>query len=339
MEQGQTRGEISEPGSQSYVTNSPPTCYGLPGCSGASRLLFDNSEQCAAESAGNLDVSMTLQPDFDHEKNLENHVADTGKSHCNECEKNNSRYENSGACTLTSYASGGCDCSSELVAMMVLQRHHTAGNCTICSRNTEFRSIDGVLCLNTGEVLDQVTENSHGVDEIAVGDLETSSVDSERTCNSPPGDSKLDQGSAFAFNDLPPPIILKIFGYLTRFELLRKVALVCKYWNHLSQDPELWRTLDFRGQFKLTNRILERLTSYSDHVTSIDLSDSKLISSDGVEALTKRCHALQVLKLNRCYSLMGPAFRSIGENCPFLLKLFFDICYSLTDEDLRSVSI
>ncbi|XP_064645831.1 F-box/LRR-repeat protein 7-like [Lineus longissimus] len=242
--------------------------------------------------------------------------------------------------TSASYASGGCDCSSEMVATLVLQRHHTSAICNLCSRNLDYRPEVSITSPRACKIIDQNASHSQVAEESLVRESKSSCGAFEQTGfdGDSPGGSESDQASALQFNELPVPIVLKIFEYLSRFEQLRKVALVCKFWNTLTQDPELWRVIDLRGQFKLTNQILDRLTSYSDHVTSIDLSDSKLISSSGIAALTKRCHSLQVLKLSRCYSLSGPAFRSIGENCLSLRKLYFDICYPLTDADLNCIA-
>ena len=39
--------------------------------------------------------------------------------------------------------------------------------------------------------------------------------------------------------ELPEEVLLQIFGHLTTFEILQKIALVCKKFYRLSKDPYL----------------------------------------------------------------------------------------------------
>ena len=47
-------------------------------------------------------------------------------------------------------------------------------------------------------------------------------------------------------NDLPEEILLKILSYFGPEDLCFIIAKVCKWWNILSKDVALWKTLSYK---------------------------------------------------------------------------------------------
>ena len=100
-------------------------------------------------------------------------------------------------------------------------------------------------------------------------------------------------------NSLPPQILVHIFRYLSIFTLLRKVSLVCKYWYNWCRDQDLWKNINLMNQHKLTDVHLQQLISFSDRVTSVNLTDCRFVTNVGIRILLARCTHIQVLKLMR----------------------------------------
>ena len=101
-------------------------------------------------------------------------------------------------------------------------------------------------------------------------------------------------------NNLPTSVLLHILQYLSMNELIKKAALVCKRWNELCLDPDLWRNISFKGQLKVSDEVLERYTNFKGRVTqSLDLTDLRLITSEGVRYTLGHCYNLKKLHLIR----------------------------------------
>ena len=100
-------------------------------------------------------------------------------------------------------------------------------------------------------------------------------------------------------NSLPHSLMVHIFRQLTLYDLLHRASLVCKYWLQLSHDSDLWRCIDVQGMLKVDDLALNELTSYSDNVTAIDITDSRLITSSGVVKVLTKCRKLQSFKAAR----------------------------------------
>lgn len=100
-------------------------------------------------------------------------------------------------------------------------------------------------------------------------------------------------------NNLPSNILIQIFKSLSMYELLCQASLVCKMWHTLCRDPDLWRTVDLSHQHKAQDNVLSQLTSFSDRVTSINLEDTKLLTTYGISLVCVKCKHLQKLKLTR----------------------------------------
>lgn len=99
--------------------------------------------------------------------------------------------------------------------------------------------------------------------------------------------------------NLPSDLLIQVFHYLPLVDLLHRVSLVCKYWYDLSHDPDLWREVNLRGQMKVTDQVLERVVSYSEGVISVDISDARSVTDNGLETVAKQCTGLVCLKLMR----------------------------------------
>ena len=101
---------------------------------------------------------------------------------------------------------------------------------------------------------------------------------------------------------LPHSILLCIFKYLSLHDLLRVIALVSKRWRDMGRDPDLWRVINLEGQNKVTDEVINRLTGYSDNVRLVDVTDSRLVTNEGISLVAKRCTQLRVLKLIRYFT-------------------------------------
>ena len=100
-------------------------------------------------------------------------------------------------------------------------------------------------------------------------------------------------------DSLPHSILLSVFKYLSLYDLLRVIALVSKRWRDMGRDPDLWRTVNLRGQNKVTDDVINLLTSYSHNVRLVDVTDSRLVTNEGIYLVAKRCTQLRELKLIR----------------------------------------
>ena len=102
-----------------------------------------------------------------------------------------------------------------------------------------------------------------------------------------------------SINDLPHTILISIFQSLSLSDILLCVSLVCKFWRNLCCDSDIWRDIDLRGRIRVTDAILLRLTSYSGNVNSLDLTDVRLITNEGIQSTLKQCPKLKTLSLVR----------------------------------------
>lgn len=101
--------------------------------------------------------------------------------------------------------------------------------------------------------------------------------------------------------DLPDSILLNIFLWLPLAIRLGVLCRVCKKWQAVVGDPSLWRQLDLRGLPRLKDSALVQLTSLSDRVYSLDMSDGKstLVTDVGIQKVLKQCPFLKTVKMSR----------------------------------------
>jgi hypothetical protein len=90
-------------------------------------------------------------------------------------------------------------------------------------------------------------------------------------------------------NNLPYPILLRVFQNLTLYDRESRAALVCLYWLRLSRDPVLWNTLGVGGQRKITDEVLLRLARYSNNITVVDITDCRTVTDSGFISLLHNC--------------------------------------------------
>ena len=99
-------------------------------------------------------------------------------------------------------------------------------------------------------------------------------------------------------NDLPPNLLIEIFKRLTLQQKVH-VSLVCKHWHAIAFCPDLWREIRLSSLPKLYDSTVLHLTTFSENVTHLDISDSRFITSSGFVEITRQCRSLQFLNITR----------------------------------------
>ena len=105
-------------------------------------------------------------------------------------------------------------------------------------------------------------------------------------------------GEDCPINSLPQMVMTRIFSSLPLFDLLKRACLVCRYWRNLAYDPVLWRNINLR-QHKVKDNCLLGLVTLSQNISSLDLTDSRCITNEGVMTILKNCRSLTTLILVR----------------------------------------
>ncbi|XP_041355889.1 uncharacterized protein LOC121373357 [Gigantopelta aegis] len=142
------------------------------------------------------------------------------------------------------------------------------------------------------------------------------------------------------FSKIPFGILINIFRYLSLSELLHKVCLVCHHWHEAAQDPSLWRRVSLVGQTRLTDEVLDMVTSYSDRVLYLDITDcgQDIFTDAGIISVLRKCSNLRTFKMARYSKFLDDTFAHIGTCCPALRHLNLDVCYfSVTDKTLIGI--
>ncbi|CAI9736100.1 F-box/LRR-repeat LRR-repeat 17-like [Octopus vulgaris] len=139
--------------------------------------------------------------------------------------------------------------------------------------------------------------------------------------------------------NLPSSILLEIFKYLTIPERIHSVELVCKKWYELAKDPSLWRHINFQdfGHKTLSDEILDKITSYSNHVVHLDISNTMGFSPEGISSVLKKCRWLSFLSLKGCCSLPDSTIQLIAENQHDLEQLYLDDCFCVTNPTIVKI--
>ncbi|XP_060083273.1 F-box/LRR-repeat protein 17-like [Ylistrum balloti] len=144
--------------------------------------------------------------------------------------------------------------------------------------------------------------------------------------------------STVHFN-IPSYLLIQIFQHLSMYDLLHNVSSVCKLWYTISHDPDLWRVIDLRNQVKVTDVVMKNLTSYSDRVIYLNISDIVTISEDCLVSTVTTCKHLKTLKLSRCIAVTSDkVLTAIGENCHNLRNIHLEVCYRITDKGLEALA-
>ncbi|OWF41352.1 F-box/LRR-repeat protein 17 [Mizuhopecten yessoensis] len=145
--------------------------------------------------------------------------------------------------------------------------------------------------------------------------------------------------SIFNFK-IPSYLLIQIFQHLSMYELLHNVSSVCKLWYTISHDPDLWRVIDLRNQLKVTDVVITNLTSYSDRVIYLNISDIGTISEDCLVQTVKTCIHLSTIILSRCMSVAtNKVLAAIGEHCHNLRNIHLEVCYKITDAGFKDLAV
>ncbi|XP_048359345.1 F-box/LRR-repeat protein 17 isoform X2 [Sphaerodactylus townsendi] len=138
-------------------------------------------------------------------------------------------------------------------------------------------------------------------------------------------------------NELPPSILLKIFSNLSLNERCLSASLVCKYWHDLCLDFHFWKQLDLSNRQQVTDELLEKITSRSQNITEINISDCRNISDTGVCVLAFKCPGLLRYTAYRCKQLSDTSIIAVASQCPQLQKVHVGNQDRLTDEGLKQL--
>ena len=143
-------------------------------------------------------------------------------------------------------------------------------------------------------------------------------------------------------------LVIKIFSYLTTYDLCSCCARVCRRWYYLTWDPILWQSLTIRPNVdhnvnvdKAITTIVRLLSreSYCRHITpnneshSFDLSYNTFSSTDTsiTNSLNKEISLpIQRIALNGCSNLSDKSLLIIARKCGFNLKSVEIRCCSQT---------
>ncbi|EDO46629.1 predicted protein, partial [Nematostella vectensis] len=109
---------------------------------------------------------------------------------------------------------------------------------------------------------------------------------------------------------------------------------VCRKWHEICNDPSLWRTLNLSGRRLVTDDILDRLTSLSDSVLELDVSECASFSDNGLQTALQKCSALQILRTVRSPCMTDKCLSTVGQICRNLRIVHLSMC-SITDKGME----
>ena len=177
----------------------------------------------------------------------------------------------------------------------------------ICMTSQEDVDMDTALALKSDHI-DCDSESEANVSNSHIGEM-CIDLPYERTNgdflkpNSQNGryeSDDIETNAELQLNELPTSVLLHILKFLPIKELVQKATLVCKRWNDLCMDPDLWRDVSFKGYLKVGDDVLERYTSFQRKATqSLDITDLRLITTDGLRRSLAHCDNLKKLYIVR----------------------------------------
>ncbi|XP_033105752.1 F-box/LRR-repeat protein 17-like [Anneissia japonica] len=144
-----------------------------------------------------------------------------------------------------------------------------------------------------------------------------------------------------AINHLPRCLLVHIFSYLPMQDILANAAYVCKLWYDVSKDPDLWRDIkleDTHGNYRITDNVLDRVTSISNNISSILLADCYLITDSGLASIFCKCANLRALYILRCSRFTDRSYTSIADQCHRLKILNLSGSTGITDVGLQKIA-
>ena len=110
---------------------------------------------------------------------------------------------------------------------------------------------------------------------------------------------------------LPDQVLVKIFSYFEYKDLLLAAALVCKRWEKLSSDSDLWQSLDLSrlpGRSDISTRTVAKLVKRTTGMKHINLKNCGNISNIVISNIAKQ-EMLRTLILHELEIFLS-AFRS-----------------------------
>ncbi|TPX39885.1 hypothetical protein SeMB42_g06200 [Synchytrium endobioticum] len=190
--------------------------------------------------------------------------------------------------------------------------------------------------------------------------------------DSPCTDKAETTSTVLSLNSLPTELRLQIFSFLDVSQLL-KASMVCKKWNDLAYDGNLWGKIDlalyytyigaaqlqklakgsagflkyanFRGCLQLTSAVM-RVFAVNCHNIEylcltglLDVSGLASINSGTLDIVSSHCINLTSLNASYCRSLTVVEIGSLVRGCRKLTNLQLAHCTGLDDEALLRISI
>lgn len=171
-------------------------------------------------------------------------------------------------------------------------------------------------------------------------------------------DTDLNQSTVAHLNDLPDELLLNIFSYLSKSDVL-KAAQVNRKWNGLVYDKTNWRNLDFDEWIQKKNCFLDFDAEQEDNQRTFGFKDMDYIDESDEEYedesqikqsevkllqfwirdfLPKVGSYLEELTITKCKSLNNNLARRILQLCPNLRAL--NLSYTpISDNSFRSVKL
>ncbi len=140
-------------------------------------------------------------------------------------------------------------------------------------------------------------------------------------------------------NDLPHELLVKILGYLPRYDLVSSASLVCKKWHQAAFDQDNWKKLEVCIGDKITIKDLSRLVQKSTKILCLNLDETLL--DETFLSVLENCTTLDTLELSSVVTSASLSSRialtAIGHHCEKLQKLTLYHINGMTDEILISI--
>uniref|UniRef100_A0A803JSI9 F-box and leucine-rich repeat protein 17 n=2 Tax=Xenopus tropicalis TaxID=8364 RepID=A0A803JSI9_XENTR len=138
-------------------------------------------------------------------------------------------------------------------------------------------------------------------------------------------------------NQLPSSLLLKIFSNLTLNERCILASLVCKYWRDLCLDSQFWKQLDLSNRQQVKDKVLSEITSRSQNITEINISDCFSVSDHGVCLVAVKCPGLVKYTAYRCKQLSDMSLIVLANHCTSLQKVHVGNQDKLSDDSLKAL--
>lgn len=140
---------------------------------------------------------------------------------------------------------------------------------------------------------------------------------------------KLSKSSSSVFDKLTDEDIIKIFSWLDSNDLC-VCARVCKRWEAIAWEPQLWRIIKLSGENlcgdKAVRGVLRKLcgqgtTGACPTVERVLFSDGAKITDKGLTQLSRRCTEITHLQLHGCSAVTNNAIFELVTKCMNLQHL------------------